>query len=150
MEGRQRSPKFSSLIKPLRHVEKSRCRFKIVGRVGLPFQIKFIKRRKMLACGALMFIAVMYFLSSLVFFIDVTSQEPIKYINPQMVKRLAAEKGVVIGRPKWLMNFNETEKYLLNNIPQLTWVAITAKGTKVEIEIVEKVMPEPGEKDKSR
>ncbi len=139
-----------SYIKPLRHVaRKSRCRFKIVGRVGLPFQIKFIKRRKMLACGALMFIAVMYFLSSLVFFIDVTSQEPIKYINPQMVKRLAAEKGVVIGRPKWLMNYNETEKYLLNNIPQLTWVAITAKGTKVEIEIVEKVMPEPGEKDKS-
>lgn len=39
-----------SYIKPLRHVaRKSRCRFKIVGRVGLPFQIKFIKRRKMLA-----------------------------------------------------------------------------------------------------
>jgi similar to stage IV sporulation protein len=139
-----------SYIKPLRHVaRKSRCRFKIVGRIGLPFQIKQLKRRKMLAFGALIFIATLYLLSSFVFFIEVTSQEPVKNISPQMVKRLAAEKGVVIGRPKWMMDFKETEKHLLNHIPQLTWVAIKAKGTKVEIEIVEKVLPEPGEKDKS-
>jgi similar to stage IV sporulation protein len=139
-----------SYLKPLRHVaRKSRCRFKITGRVGLPFQIKHIKRRKTLALGAMMFMITLYLLSSFVFFIEVTSQEPVKNINPQMVKRLAAEKGVAVGRPKWLMDFKETEKHLLNHIPQLTWVAISAKGTKVEIEIVEKIMPEPGEKDKS-
>jgi len=139
-----------SCIKALRHVaRKSRCRFRIVGRAGLPFRVKDMKRRKMMVVGAVMFISTLYLLSSFVFFIDVTSQEPVKSVNPQMVKRLAAEKGVSIGRPKWLMDFRETEKFLMNNIPQLTWVGISAQGTKVEIEIVEKVLPEPGEKDKS-
>lgn len=139
-----------SCIKALRHVaRKSQCRFWIVGRTGLPFWLKYMKKRKMLVFGAVMFVAVLYLLSSFVFFIDVTSQEPVKNVNPQMVKRLAAEKGVAIGRPKWLMDFKETEKYLMNNIPQLTWVGISTQGTKVEIEIVEKVLPEPGEKDKS-
>ncbi|MEL7564948.1 MAG: sporulation protein YqfD [Dehalobacterium sp.] len=139
-----------SYIKALRHVaRKSRCRFRIVGKTGLPFRIKDMKRRKMMVVGAVMFIAALYVLSSFVFFIEVTSQEPVKSLNPQMVKRLAAEKGVSIGRPKWLMDFKETEKYLMNNIPQLTWVGISAQGTKVEIEIVEKILPGPGEKDKS-
>ncbi|MCR6544026.1 sporulation protein YqfD [Dehalobacterium formicoaceticum] len=139
-----------SAIKPLRHVaRKSRCSFRIVGRAGLPFQLKSVKKRKSMVVGGILFLAGLYVLSSFVFFIDVTSQEPIKNVSSETVKRLAREKGVVVGRPKWLMDFTDTEKYLMNQMPQLSWVNVSAQGTKVEIEIVEKVLPEPGEKDKT-
>jgi len=138
-----------SYVKALRHVaRKSRCRFRIVRRRGLPFKIKYFQKRKMLAFGAVMFIVTLYVLSTFAFFVEVTSQKPVKNINPQMIKRLAAEQGIFAGRPKWMMDFKGTEKYLITRVPQLSWVAIRAKGTKIEIEIVEKVAPEPGEKNK--
>lgn len=149
-DGTVRAQVQLSNIKSLRHVaRKSRCRFHIVGKAGLPFRLKHMKQRKMFVAGAVIFFAALYLLSSFVFFVDVTSKEPVKSVNPQLIKRLAAEKGISVGRPKWMMDFKETEKYLLNNIPQLTWVGISAQGTKVEIEIVEKILPEPGEKDKT-
>jgi len=137
-------------IKPLRHVARiSRCRFQIRKKTGVPFIIRYFCRRKMLALGAVIFVMALYLLSSFIFFIDVSSPEPLKNVNPQMVKRLAAEKGIIVGRPKWMMDFKETEKYLINKIPYLTWVGIHTKGTRIEIEIVEKILPDPGEKDKT-
>jgi similar to stage IV sporulation protein len=137
-------------IKPLRHVaRKSRCTFRIVERAGLPFRLKTLKKRKSMAVGGVLFLISLYFLSSFVLFIDVTSQEPMKYVSSETVKRLAQEKGLMVGRPKWMVDFTETEKYLMNQLPQLSWVDVRAQGTKVEIEIVEKVLPEPGERDKT-
>lgn len=139
-----------SHVKALRHVaRKSRCSFKVVSRRGLPFKVKGLQKRKAFVFGGLMFVCALYILTSFIFFIEVTSQEPTKGVHPRLIKKIAAEKGVVIGRPKWLMDYKETEKHLLNKIPQLTWVAVRAKGIKLEIEYVEKVLPDPGEKDKS-
>lgn len=149
-DGSVRAKVQLSGVRPLRHVARvSRCRFRIKGRFGVPFTLKFLQKRKMLVIGGIFFIAALYVLSSFIFFIRVTSPEPLTRVNPRMVERLAAEQGIKPGRPKWLMDFPGTEKYLINQIPQLTWVGISTQGTKLEIEIVEKVLPEPGEKDRA-
>ncbi|MGI6713314.1 MAG: sporulation protein YqfD [Bacillota bacterium] len=138
-----------SAIKPLRHISRiSGCRFRIKSRIGFPFIIKFFSQRKMLALGAGLFIVLLYFFSSFVLFVEVTSPEPLRTIEAQMIKKLAAEKGITAGRPKWFMDFKQAEKYIMNSVPQLTWVGINTKGTRVEIRIVEKILPEPEEKNK--
>lgn len=134
-------------VRGLRHVARlSRCRFRIKSRHGVPFILIWTTKRKMLVAGGIFFATSLYVLSSFIFFIDVTSPEPFKVVNPDMIKRLAKEQGIRTGRPKWLMNFEKTEKYILKTVPHLTWVDITTKGTKLEINVVEKVLPDPGDK----
>lgn len=136
-------------IKPLRHVARvSRCRFRINNRCGMPFLVMYLKRRKMLVFGGVFFAVSLYILSSFVLFIEITSPEPLKLVNPEKIKVLAAEQGIVVGRPKWVMDFALVEKYIVIKEPQLSWVGIRTKGTKVEIEVVEKVLPDPGESDR--
>ncbi|NMA15019.1 MAG: sporulation protein YqfD [Clostridia bacterium] len=147
-DGSVRAKVQLSGIKALRHVaRKSHCRFRIGQRQGLPFWVKFFQKRKMLAAGAIFFVLSLYELSSFAFSVQVTSPEPLKIVNEQMIKRLAEEKGIKPGRPKWLMDFKAAEKYLIKEVPQLTWVNISAQGTRLCINVVEKVMPEPDEKN---
>lgn len=148
-DGSVRAKVQLSGIKALRHVaRKSDCRFRIGQRQGLPFRVKFFQKRKMLAAGAIFFVLTLYVLSSFAFFVHVTSPEPLKLVNEQMIKRLAEEKGIKPGRLKWLMDFKAAEKHLLKQVPQLTWVNISAQGTRLRIDVVEKVLPEPGDKNK--
>ena len=123
----------------------SNCRFRIRRRSGLPFVIKRVKKRKMWFFSALLFITAVFLMSNMIFSIEITGPKALERTNSWEVKDLIAEKGLRIGRFQWQVNFREVEKYLLLKDPDISWVGIERKGTKMVISIVERDVLNPDE-----
>lgn len=114
------------------------CRMKIRQKKGLPFVWNQIKRRKMMMAGAVIFFCTLYILSSVIWTVEVRGA---KNVSRQKVIRLAREQGIRPGKLKWGLNFNQIQKELNDKVQGASWVGIEVKGTKVVIDIAEKVMP---------
>lgn len=125
-------------FRPLARIsQKCKCKIKIVERQGLPFQVSRLKKRKILALGGIFFLLSLYILTSFVWLIEVKGTED---LTVEEIKELAAqfglEPGVVIDK----IDFDELEEKILEAHPKLAWVGISAQGTKITIEISEKVL----------
>ncbi|MDK2888138.1 MAG: hypothetical protein PWP72_1016 [Thermoanaerobacter sp.] len=132
-------------VRPLRHIaRRTRCRFHITRRVGLPFLWMRLARRKALACGAILFVLGLYLLSSFVWTIEITGNNR---VSSREILSVASAAGLNRGMLKWHLNCSAVEKALKEKLPAISWAGVYLRGTKVTIEIVEKNIP--GEKDQS-
>ncbi|OPX87069.1 sporulation protein YqfD [Pelotomaculum sp. PtaB.Bin117] len=130
-------------VKPLRHIaRRTGCRFHVKSKIGLPFVAGRLKQRKALAFGAAFFLITLYFLSSFVWFIEVRGNEQ---LTTAEVMDIAAEAGLSRGMPKWRIEPARVETKIMEDLPLVAWTGVYFKGTKVTIEVVERVVP--GEKD---
>jgi len=125
-------------FRPLAKIaRKSKCRIKIHQRQGLPFQISQFKKRKILAIGAIFFLLSLYILSSFVWVIEVKGTED---LTVNEIKEIAAKLGLKPGVAINKLDFDKLEEDLQNAHTKLAWVGISIQGTKVTIEISEKVL----------
>jgi len=126
-------------FKMLRHIaRKQGCKMKIMSRSGLPFFSARLEKRKMLVVGAVGFSVVLYALSSFVWFISIEGMERVK---PEQILTIAEGEGLRIGAAKWEFNPDQVER-AVGRLPQVAWVGVKIKGTRVTIEIAEKVLPD--------
>mgnify|MGYP000117921514 CR=1 FL=1 len=126
-------------VRPMRHVARmTRCRFRIEARAGLPFVIGRLKRRKTLLGGALLFMVVLYMLSSFIWEIKVTGH---KRVDEQVIEQLARQSGLYRGALRWAVNERAVEDVILRQVPGLSWVSVHIEGTRARIEVVEKKLP---------
>ncbi|MCG9967047.1 sporulation protein YqfD [Pelotomaculum terephthalicicum JT] len=127
-------------VKPLRHIaRRTGCRYSIESRKGLPFSIVRIRRRKALALGFVFFLGTLYFLSSFVWFIEVRGNER---LTAAEVLGAAADSGLSRGKPKWKIEPEQVEARILERLPLVAWTGVYIKGTKVTIEVAERIVPE--------
>jgi similar to stage IV sporulation protein len=126
-------------VKPLRHIARGTgSRFKISTREGVPFIVGRMKKRKMLVIGAVTFLAVLYMLSSFVWFIDVEGN---KNITRQEVLKVAHQAGLAKGVLKWNVDPAVVERAIKDQLPIVSWAGVYINGTNARIEIVEKKLP---------
>ena len=127
-------------VKSLRHIaRRTRCRFRIRQRLGLPFYFVMLRKRKSLALGAFLFLITLYFLSSFVWFIDVKGNEK---LDTSYVLQAAAEAGLRRGTPKWKIDPGRVEGKIIEQLPLVSWSGVYIKGTKVTIELAERTVPD--------
>lgn len=107
-------------------------------RQGLPFFKQVLKRRMGFLAGALFFVAALYFLSSFIWFIEVSGN---RVVGEERILDNARRLGVYSGVTKWSFSAREVEDALLRDISEISYVRINIKGVKARIEIVEKVLP---------
>jgi len=123
----------------LRHLAKrSGCRLRIKRRAGLAFLISRLIRRRGLVIGLLFFVTTLYTLSSFVLFVSVEGNER---IDSEHIRRLAADAGARPGVPKWRLNKDELAHQLILAEPELAWVGVQMRGTRMVIEVKEKIKP---------
>ncbi|MCT4594593.1 MAG: sporulation protein YqfD [Anaeromicrobium sp.] len=127
--------------KELRHVvKKAGCRVKIKVKIGYPFFMYKIKKRKIFMGGFIFFLISIFIMTSFIWSIDVKGCET---INPSEIKNYVKNHGVKIGEWKYDVNREELEKKIIIDFNKIAWVGMEFKGTKALIEIVEKVEPPP-------
>ncbi len=123
-------------VRPLRHIARAtKSCFKIVERKGLPFILNRVKKRKLLAIGGVVFLVTLYFLSSFVWFIQVTGNDK---LSDEDIKKIAAEAGLRPGVAKWDLDAKLVERTLREKIPSVAWAGVYVKGTRVTVEIAER------------
>jgi similar to stage IV sporulation protein len=130
----------------LRHIaRRTRCRVRIRARCGLPFLAAKIRRRKVLAIGSLLFLSILYLLSSFVWVVKVTGNENLK---AEEILEAAEAHGLRPGVLRSQLDKSLLEQQLREEFPGLTFVTLWVKGTMIEIEVVEKVLPPEVENEK--
>ena len=129
----------SSAYQALKSItEENGYELEVTEKKGIPFYQALLKRRLGFVVGGLIFTIALYFLSSFVWFIEVSGT---KQVDPVRILVTAARYGVYQGAAKWNFSRAEAEEGLLRDINQLTYVKVEVRGVKVNIEVVEKVLP---------
>ncbi len=115
-------------------------RLSIVKRVGAPFLLLRLARRKGLIMGALAGLLFLYLLSSVVWFVEV---EGLEQVPRERVLALAAECGLRPGVLKNAYSGPVVERQLLLTLDRLAWAYVETRGTLAVIHVAEKVVPDP-------
>lgn len=118
--------------------EENGYELEVTEKKGIPFYQALLKRRLGFVLGALIFIMSLYLLSSFVWFIEVSGA---KQVDPARILVTAARYGIYQGAAKWNFSRTEAEEGMLREINELTYVKVDVRGVKVNIEVVEKVLP---------
>jgi similar to stage IV sporulation protein len=126
-------------LRRLRKIARqTHCHFKMGRRRGLPFAYGYMKKRKMLAIGLVIFCIGLYVLSGFVWFVEVTPREKIKYLDENEVISLAEEYGIKRGVWGRDLDFDAVEKELLKEIDELSWISIERKGILINFNVAER------------
>lgn len=133
---------YAHSFRTLRHVARqSRCRIRIHKKQGFPFLIHRFRHRRMLLAGALIFCLILYFLSSIIWTVDVSGT---RKISPRQVRELAAEKGLKQGNFCFRVQRDQVEGYILRELPGVSYVEVKV-GPRSKVRIIEKVDPPPSQ-----
>jgi len=131
-----------SQVKELRAVARAtKTRFRIRQKVGVPFALRKLRQYKAFLSGAVLFVALLYWLSSMIWFIDCSSPEELQELDPQEVLEAAYELGLKPGVYRRALDIKEIEKELQVRLPRLAWAGVEIQGTRAVIRIVEKKLP---------
>ncbi|MDI6710017.1 MAG: sporulation protein YqfD [Bacillota bacterium] len=128
-------------VRPLRHIaRRTGSRFEISERVGFPFVLARLWRRKTLAMGLALFLVGLYTMASFVWFIDVKGN---RTVSEAQIIRAARQAGLHPGVPKWGVEASRVEARIREQLPALAWVGVRLRGTQAVIEVAEKKLPSP-------
>lgn len=123
----------------LRHISRrTRCRMRIKSRRGLPFLMVRLRKRKMLVLGSFLFLMILYGLASFVWVVSVSGTNQ---LDPEQILAAANRHGLRVGVLRSRLDKNLIEQQLKEDFPAASFINLQIKGTTVNIEIVEKVLP---------
>ncbi|HWO54627.1 MAG TPA: sporulation protein YqfD [Paenibacillus cookii] len=125
-------------LRPL--LKRTGCRMHVARRIGLPFRLAKLYKRKFFAAGIGAFFLLLFVLTSLVWNINVVGNEK---IPTEDILKAAKEEGV---RPyQWIFRLKEPDKLsraLSLKLPETSWIGVERKGTTITIQVVEAEKPE--------
>jgi similar to stage IV sporulation protein len=124
-----------SRLRPLLRQTKSKIHFG--KRTGLPFLWQGTWRRKSFLAGAVLFLSFLYVLTSVIWSVEVEGN---KKLSPETI--LAAAEASGIHKGAWIARLPDTlvlQAEILDKVPELSWAGVSIQGTKVRIQVLEKI-----------
>ena len=119
-------------------VKKTRCRARICTKKGFPFLAHRYKKRKLMPVGLLLFIMMIWGLSSFVWLVEV---EGATRLNSMDIIKSLEEQGYGVGKWKNSLDLRAAEAYLVKAYPDIVWTAVKFEGTRLVIQVAETVPP---------
>jgi len=121
-------------------VRHLKVKVSIAEKVGLPFFLRRLRRRRMLVAGGLLFVLILYVWSGCIWSVQVAGVG-----HPGQQKELAqmlASRGVMRGVLKERIDLGMVEYEVLTQFPELAWARAYFTGTRFVLEVVPK-LPQP-------
>ena len=119
-------------------VKKSKCHVSIYKRCGLPFFIKRYRARKAFFIGIGVFAALLLFLTSFVWSVEVSGNAN---IESNVICERLSELGVRPGVYKASVNTKDIADKMILGMKDLSWISVELKGTKLKVEVAERKIP---------
>jgi len=122
------------LLRPI--ARKTRCRVKVVSKKGLPFLLHRYRQRKTFLAGAFIFLALLFFMSSFIWSVEISGNET---IDTQVIEEKLKEYGMAPGKFKYGIDTKKAVSDLMIDIKELSWIGIELKGTRVKVSLRERI-----------
>lgn len=119
-------------------VKKVGCRVELVEKRGLPFIIYELRQRKMLGFGFVVFFALIFYLSSLIWHIEVVGNES---VSTDEILTTLEKENIKRGIIKYRVDKDYIEYTLLNKYDIFSYLSVNVEGTKLTIEVKERDLP---------
>lgn len=110
----------------------------VVDRVGLPFLLARMARRKVLAIGAVAALVSLYVASGYIWFVQVDAEVEMPV---ERILAVASDAGLKPGVRSDGFDPQEIQLALLLKLDELAWAAVNVKGTMAVIEVAERSRP---------
>lgn len=125
-------------------IRNADCKIYFIRGRGFPFLTKRVIKNSGFALGFLSFFIILGLLSNMVWKVEISGAEP--QTEHQMTKQLA-KIGVKRGEFQFLLESPEKiQRYLTDNMNNITWVGVEVRGTSYHFQVVEKNEPKPQQK----
>lgn len=115
---------------------RSGVRLKIRTRNGLPFFLDRYKYRWGMVAGALFFVMMLSFLSTRIWYVEVSGNE--RFSSASIIE-VFDSMGVSIGKRKKDIDTSQIQLKAYTDLPDFSWIAINLDGSTARIEVREKV-----------
>lgn len=123
-------------LKPVVH--KTKTRVVILKRIGLPFLVPFLLRRKIFVAGIVC--SLFFWAVQSLFIWDIRIEGNREITEVQVLEFLQGE-GVQCGMRKDCLDIEELEKTIRRRFPEVTWTSARLDGTKLNLFIKENERP---------
>lgn len=118
--------------------EKTATKIKIIKRRGILFLIIKLKKRITLAVGVILFIGIIYYLSTFIWSVEITSD---KGIPPYLIRQQLKNYGIEPGVNKSKINMYKIEEELMKNNDSIMWAKVRIEGSKLAVKAIERKSP---------
>jgi similar to stage IV sporulation protein len=126
-------------FKSLRNiVRKVKCKVYAYEKRGLPFLMGKMKKRKMLGIGFIIFLGIIFFLTSFIWEIEILGNEK---IDDTKIKNILKEENIYEGVLRYKIDEDNAKNVLLEKINTFSFVSIDIEGTKLIVEVKEQDIP---------
>ena len=125
-------------IKLCEIIEHKGGHVKVITSKGLKAVEERLKNNKTLVIAAIIFLGVLYFLSTNIWAIEIKGQ---KNIAPFQIRKELESFGITPGIDKDDINVKDIEKKLENINSEILWVRVRIEGSTLKVQIDEKINP---------
>lgn len=119
-------------------IKKTSSRTKIIKKKGFNFIYGKMRRRKFFIIGIAAFLIILFYLSNILWFIDING---CKKISRELIYNTLKSSGLNEGKLKSNINLRDIESDVLKQIKEISLINIKFIGTRARVEIVERTMP---------
>ena len=118
--------------------KKTKTKIKITKRRGFAFFLIKIKRRIALVLGILLFMGILYYLSTFIWNIEISVDHN---LSPYEIRQQLSSFGIKPGINKRNVNVYDIEEKLIKNNENIMWVRARVEGAKLKISAAERQSP---------
>lgn len=115
---------------------RSGVRLKIRKRNGFPFFARKYRYRWGMAAGVIFFILMLSFLSTRIWYVEVSGNE---HFSSESIIEVFDDMGVTVGKRKKDIDTSEIRIKAYTALPDFSWIAVNLDGSTAKIEVREKV-----------
>lgn len=123
---------------------RTKSRVRITKRHGLPFFIRRYRHRKLVMVGAIALAIMIWYSSTHIMGITVFGNNR---IDTAAILSGLEECGLALGTATSRVVPDEVRNKMMSNIDELAWIGINANGSRVYIEVVERIEKDEGIED---
>lgn len=118
--------------------EATRTKIRIIDRKGKAFFFIHHRHRKALLAGMIIFLCIIYYLSTYIWSVNIYTESN---ISPYEIRMMLNKKEIIKGIKKKDLKLKEIEEMLIRENNEIAWVKAYLDGTSLNIKIVEKQNP---------
>ncbi|WP_242960819.1 sporulation protein YqfD [Clostridium peptidivorans] len=118
--------------------KKTHTKLKVIKRKGIAFLFIRIRKRNALIFGTVLFMCILYYLSTFIWKIDIVTE---KKLSPYELRRELTSYGVKEGIRKKNLNIGDIEEKLTKNNDEILWVRVRVEGSVLKVVAAERATP---------
>lgn len=126
-------------LKKIAHI--SSCSMKINAKLGLPFLVDAVCRRRFMVYGAMLCLFTIYVLSTYIWFIQIDGGKTSTAEMDRTITRILEKYNVHLGVRKAQFDQTYLTRKLLLEVPELAWASIDVRGTLLRVDYIKKIVP---------